>query len=185
MGSSFWSQHLAQLLRITPTRHNLYCMELFPFIVWQVCMIDINAVLSGTGNGEFVETMLRSNLIPSGDEHFLALGLATASLPSISAETLRSIIDFNRTVCILAAHLGLLSREIRENIAHYDLGNHPQPESLQTEILHGRQRILDLQARLRRAWITQMPAQLASSYNNEGLPEIVRGIYEHVSTSLS
>ena len=182
MGSSFWSQHLAQLLRITPTRHNLYGTELYPFIVWQVCLIDTNSVLSGTGNGEFVGTMLRSNLIPSGDEHPLALGLAIASLPSISAETLRSVIDFNRTVCILAAHLGLLSREIREKIAQYDTGNHPQPNPLQTDILHGRQRIMDLQARLRRTWITQMPAQLALSYNNEGLPEKVRGIYEHVST---
>lgn len=186
MGSSLWSQHLAQLLRITPTRHSLYGTEPYPFIIWQVCLIDINALLSGSGSGEFVEAMLRSNLIPAASEHPLAIGLTEASgVQYGDTELVLSILGVNRAVSILAARLGHLARDIRELLVRRRADDQSQVAASRIEIRNGQQQVLELQERLRRTWNNQLPAQLTSRYENQNVPERARGVFEHVWLPLS
>lgn len=61
-GLSLWSQHISQLLRIILLRRKLYGLEPYEFIVWWVASIDTHVVLSGMGNGTFVETMLHHDV---------------------------------------------------------------------------------------------------------------------------
>lgn len=68
-GSSLWAQRLAQLLRITLLRREFSGGERFPFIIWWICNIDLNALYSGAGRGDFVGAMLNNGMIPPPSFH--------------------------------------------------------------------------------------------------------------------
>lgn len=137
------------------------------------------------GNGDFIETMLRNNMLPSGmdpqnpyhtyDYKFPSRGLASPN----GHEALPSALAFHRRISILAAELGLLARDIRAE-------EKQNPDDTSYAIIQSRQeRIGVLQDTLRRTWNVQMPVSVASGYCNQILPVGARGIFEHVSDSLS
>ena len=182
---SLWPQHIDQLLRITLLRREMYGHEPCSFIVWWVASIDTHVVLSGMGNGEFVETMLRRNILASGmssqnpyhadDYNSPSCGLASPN----GYGALPSALAFHRRIVILAAELGLLARDIRaEEKQHPDDKNHAVMQSRN-------ERIGMLQDTLRRAWNAQMPVAVANGYCNQILPVGARGIFEHVSETFS
>ena len=184
-GLSLWSQHIGQLLRITLLRHEMYGHEPYSFIVWWVANIDTHAVLSGMGNGEFIETMLRNNVLPSGMDpqnpyHTYDLNCPSGGLASPNGHAaLPSALAFHRRISILAAELGLLARDIRAEEKH-------NPHDRSRAIMQSRQeRIGALQDTLRRTWNVQMPVSMASGYSNQILPVGARGIFEHVSGPFS
>ena len=144
-------------------------------------MIDINALLSGSGNGDFVEAMLRSNLIPAASEHPLAIGLTElGGVQYADMELVMSILEVNRAISILAAHLGQLARGIRENNLRRMGSDHSQAAALRAEIANRQQQVLELRERFRRAWNNQLPAQLTSHYKSHHVPERARGVFENV-----
>ncbi|CAF9933385.1 MAG: hypothetical protein ALECFALPRED_005580 [Alectoria fallacina] len=178
-GLSLWSQHIGQLLRITLLRREMYGHEPYSFIVWWVANIDIHVVLSGMGNGEYIETMLRNNMLASGmdpqnpyhtyDYNSPSRGLASQN----GHEALPSALAFHRRISILAAELGLLARDIRaEEKQNPDDRSHAVTQSRQ-------ERIGVLQDTLRRTWNVQMTVAVASGYGNQVLPVGARGIFEH------
>ena len=137
------------------------------------------------GNGDFIETMLRNNMLPSGmdpqnpyhtyDYKFPSRGLASPN----GHEALPSALAFHRRISILAAELGLLARDIRAE-------EKQNPDDTSYAVVQSRQeRIGVLQDTLRRTWNVQMPVSVASGYCNQILPVGARGIFEHVSDSLS
>ena len=159
----------------------MYGHEPYSFIIWWVVSIDTHVVLSGIGNGEFVETMLHNNLLASGmdsqnpgatNDHFSpSRGIVS---PSVH-EALPSALAFHRRISILAAELGLLARDIRAE-------EKQNPNDRSHLIIQSRhKRIAGLQDTLRRAWNVQMPVSVAKGYCNQVLPVGARGIFEHVS----
>ena len=182
---SLWPQHIEQLLRITLLRREIYGYEPYSFIVWWLASIDTHVVLSGAGNGVFVETMLRHNILPSGidpqnpydtyDYNTPSCGLASPK----HYEALPSALAFHRRITILAAELGLLARDIRTEEKH-----NPNDGSYAT-VKSRQERIGVLQDTLRRAWDVQVPVSVANGYCNEDLPIEARGIFEHVSVIFS
>ena len=60
--SNMWQHHSDQLLRIIIHRRQEYGIEAHDFIVWNICSIDIYALLSASGTGAFVESLLRQNM---------------------------------------------------------------------------------------------------------------------------
>ena len=101
-GSNLWSHHMARLTQISLMRISQFGSEHYPYIVWLVCNIDLYALLSGAGTGEFLKAMLDNNLVPSSvsqlypvapsghsviypEEHDTlpssTLGLSTSTLP--------------------------------------------------------------------------------------------------------
>ena len=183
-GMSLWQQHISQLLRIILLRRELYGIEPYAFIVWWVANIDIHVVLSGMGNGIFVETMLQNNLLPSGlepDGYHQPSSLSAATPTYLSALTplsssLPSALAFHRRICTLAAYLGLLARDLREE------ERRDPTNCCSTKTLAARQQrvsnVLDL---FRRTWSAQMPASVAGDYCNLVIPIGSRGLFEHVS----
>ena len=182
---SLWPQHIEQLLRITLLRREIYGHEPYSFIVWWLASIDTHVVLSGAGNGVFVETMLRHNILPSGMDpqdpyhtyHYNSPSCGLASPRRYKA--LPSALAFHRRITILAAELGLLARDIR-----IEEKQNPNDRSAAT-VKSRQERIGVLQDTLRRAWNVQSPVSVASGYCNEDLPIEARGIFEHVSVTLS
>ena len=159
----------------------MYGHEPYSFIVWWVASIDTHVVLSGMGNGEYIETMLRNNMLPSGMDpqnpyHTYDYTSPSCGIASPTGhEALPSALAFHRRISVLAAELGLLARDIRaEEKQNPDIKSHAVRQSRQ-------ERIGVLQDTLRRTWNVQMPVSVASGYCNQMLPVGARGIFEHVS----
>lgn len=179
-GLSLWSQHIDQLQRIILLRRDIYDHEPYTFIIWWVASIDTHVVLSGMGNGDFIETMLQQNMLPSGIDpqnpyHTFHDSPSDGSLAPIENGALPSALAFHRRISILAAELGLLARDLR---AEEKRSAHNRN---QTVARRRQERIGVLQDTLRRAWNVQMPVSVASGYCNQVLPVGARGIFEHVS----
>ena len=148
-------------------------------------MIDIYAVLSGSGTGEFVETMLKRNLIPNAIDHLPPVGLTGPStMYADEVDTMPQALEFNRAISILAARFGHLARRIRQGLAQRIHAAQPMTTSGHLEILRRQRRNEELQHELRRVWNTQMPTALTAGYRDANLPERVRGVFEHVSKFL-
>lgn len=137
------------------------------------------------GNGEFVEAMLRHNILPSGIEPQTSFRTYDNSPPSRCLtstndhEALPSALAFHRRMVILAAELGLLARDIRAE-------EKQNPDNRSHVVMQSRhQRIGAWQDTFRRAWDVQVPASMANGYSNQILPVGARGIYEHVSVNTS
>ncbi|KAG8525405.1 uncharacterized protein KY384_009049 [Bacidia gigantensis] len=177
-GLSYWAQHVSQLLQITLLRRKLYSTEPYNFIVWWIANIDTHVVLTGMGGGDYVSAMLRYRLLPTGigsdSQHTPQQNIMMSPPGASDAGALPSSLSFHRRICILAAELALLTRELRSE-ARQMLPNTPGPETIQ----HWHTRIESIQDRLRRTWNVQMPASVASGYCNQLLPVGARGIFEH------
>lgn len=63
-GSSLWSHYISQMLEITLLRQSALGVERFPFVIWWICNIDLYALLSGAGTGDYVKMVLGSDLLP-------------------------------------------------------------------------------------------------------------------------
>lgn len=132
------------------------------------------------GNGNFVETMLRRNLLPSGMDpqhpyHTLHSDPGNGLISPHDYEALPNALAFHRRLNILAANLGLLARDLRAE-------EKKDPRDRSQALINRRQeRIGLLQDSLRRTWKVQMPKSVEHGYCNELLPVGARGIFEHVS----
>ena len=180
-GLSLWSEHIDQLLRIVILRHNINGYEPYSFIIWWIAIIDTHVVLTGLGNGEFIESMLRRNMLPSGMDpqhpyHSFHSG-PTSIAPSREHEALPNSLAFHRRLTILAAEIGLLARDLRAE----EKGN--PDDSNELALRRRQEKIGTLQDTLRRTWNVQMPISVASGYCNQVLPVGARGIFEHVSVT--
>ena len=175
---SYWSSHISQLLKITLLRRRLLGTEQYSFVVWWIANIDIHVVLTGMGGGDYIEAMLRHKLLPSGlgsDLQHNPAGSPSVQHPMTTA--LPSSLAFHRRICILAAELSLLTRDIRREARNL-LPSQPNTET----IAHWQKRIGPLQDSLRRAWNVQMPDPTRHGADTHLLlPVAGRGIFEHVS----
>ena len=170
-GSNMWVQHINQLLRISLMRRDVFGGERYPFIIWWLCNIDIYAMMSGAGTGEFVGSMLKNDMMPPPSFHLYPLGLDGSSIIySEESETLPTILQLNYEVTVLAARLGLLAvelgnDELEQNLA--DAQRIPQLGSTNSRLRQGR--VYELQEAFRQLWTAPKIALLQQ--NIELLPK--------------
>ena len=153
----------------------------YSFVVWWVFSIDTHSVLTGSGRGEFVETMLAGDLLPSPE--IPTAGFSPRFSNSNSAQKTHStpsILDFHRVILILAARLGLLAQDLRQTSAQ---SRKRKAQSSHAERLRRRQRVEQLRDTLRRTWDHHANRYAAMGYGNEQVPVNARGVFEHVSPS--
>lgn len=175
--SNLWSQHLSTLLRITLLRRETLGGERFPFVVWWICNIDLDALFSGAGSGEFVGSMLTNDIIPPPSFHLYPLGLDGSSvLYAEELDALPTVLQLDYEVTILAARLAFLAHEFRHDTTMRDA------DALQkVQITRIRQsRIFELQEALRQLWLTQGVSMVSQNASN--LPVRPKQLYEHAST---
>ena len=143
-------------------------------------MIDTYAILSGTGEGQYTDTILTRDLLPSAIEQLMPMEAAAPStlVPKEYNKVLQ-VLECNRTISILAARLGYIARNIRQDYKQY-ASDLPPTTLIQVEIMRWQGQILELQDALRQCRL-QIRACQASSYLDEDLPDRARSVFEHVS----
>ncbi|OAG42177.1 hypothetical protein AYO21_03631 [Fonsecaea monophora] len=175
--SNLWSQHLLTLLQISLLRREALDGEVFPFVVWWICNIDLDALLSGAGSGGYVESLLNNDFIPSPSFHLYPLGLDGSSvLYADEVQVLPTILQLDYEVSILAMRLALLAREFRSDIT-FDGADVLQ----RNQIVRVRQsRIFELQEALRQLWVT--PAVMMVNQEVDSFPIRPKQLYEHAAS---
>ncbi|KIW42503.1 uncharacterized protein PV06_06048 [Exophiala oligosperma] len=175
-GSNLWSQHLSTLLRIALLRRDVFGGERYPFVIWWICNIDLDALFSGAGRGEFVGYMLQHDNIPGPSFHLHPLGVDGSSVVySGELESLPSILQLDYEVTILAVRLALLASEFRNDTTFATANYLHRAQAVQ--IRQGR--TFELQESLRQLWLN--PAVSMIGQMSHSLPERSRQLYEHAA----
>lgn len=151
-------------------RREVFGGERFPFITWWICNIDLYALFSGAGTGEFVGTMLENDMIPPPSFHLYPLGIDGSSIVyAEETETLPTILQLNYEVTVLAVRLGLLAAEMRRDAAaltfdNQEVGSHQRHVSTKIR----QRRVFELQEAFRHLWLS--PSILILGQQLEMLP---------------
>ena len=180
-GSNLWSSHLAQLLRISLLRREVFGGERFPFITWWICNIDLYALLSGAGRGEFVETMLKNDMMPPPSFHLYPLGMDGSSIVYAGeTDSLPTILQLNNEVTLLAVRLGLLAQELRRDATAMtfdgqETGSHQRHVSTKIR----QRRVFELQEAFRHLWVS--PSILMLGQQPGMLPPRSQQSFEHAN----
>ncbi|KAJ5083818.1 transcriptional regulator family: Fungal Specific TF [Penicillium angulare] len=142
-GSNLWSHHISRLLHIAFLRRSHFGCEPHPFIIWWICHIDLYALLSGAGDGEFVRAMLDHQMLP-GSECLLYPCVAEgfSVIYPEEHESLPVMMRLYADTFRLAAQLGFLASQLRRN----------KPTLPPSEFDHRSREINDLRQAFGRLW---------------------------------
>ncbi|KIW17714.1 hypothetical protein PV08_04909 [Exophiala spinifera] len=174
--SRLWSQHLSTLLRIALLRRDVFGGERYPFVIWWICNIDLDALFSGAGGGEFVGYMLQHDSIPGPSFHLHPLGMDGSSIVySGELESLPTILQLDYEVTILAVRLAMLAHEFRHDTTFASADYLHRVQAVQIR----QSRIYELQESLRQLWLNPAVAMIGQIGN--GLPERSIRLYEHAA----
>lgn len=146
-------------------------------MVWWICNIDLDALFSGAGSGEYVGWMLNGDLIPPPSFHLYPLGADGSSvLYAEEVDLLPTILQLDYEVTILSVQLALLAYEFRHDNTFplLDLNQKAQVTRIRQS------RIFELQEALRQLWVT--PTVTIVGSNIDALPDRARQLYEHAAT---
>jgi hypothetical protein len=178
-GSNLWAQHLAQLLRISLLRREVFGGERFPFITWWICNIDLYALYSGAGTGDFVGTMLNNDMIPPPSFHLYPLGMDGSSIMYVEeTDTLPIVLQLNYEVTVLAVRLGLLAKELKQEASQEPRGFSLHEQHV--DIRMRQSRILELQESLRQLWVA--PNIMLLGQRLDLLPRRSQQLFQHASS---
>jgi hypothetical protein len=176
--SNMWSQQLSTLLQISKLRREIYHGERYPFITWWICNIDLYALFSGAGRGDFVGTMLREEMIPPPGFHLYPLGPDGSSIVyADEITTLPAILQLNYEVTLLAVRLGLLAQELRHD-AMMNTSDDSHQRHFDTKLRLSR--VFELQESLRGLWIAESVILIGQQVNS--LPFRSKQLFEHASS---
>ncbi|KAJ6092919.1 transcriptional regulator family: Fungal Specific TF [Penicillium sp. IBT 16267x] len=125
-GSNLWSHHISRLLHISFLRRNHFGREPHPFIIWWICHIDLYALLSGAGDGEFVRAIIDHQILP-GSECLLYPSVAEgfSVIHPEEHDSLPVMMRLYADTFRLATQLGFLGAQLRREkqtlpIAEFD-----------------------------------------------------------------
>ncbi|KAJ5894395.1 hypothetical protein N7495_006086 [Penicillium taxi] len=115
-GSNLWSHHISRLLHISFLRREKFGREPHPFILWWVCHIDLYALLSGAGTGEFVRAIMDNHMLPGWESLLYPSGSEGYSViyPD-EHESLPVMMRLYADTFSLAAQLGFLAAQLRQD----------------------------------------------------------------------
>lgn len=144
-----WSYHMDTLLRMTLLRRSIHGAEKFFCVLWRTYRIDLDALLSGMGEGRFVGCMSRNSSSPLFSHHLLPFGLDGSSVvPPEKQDALLVTLQLDCEVTVLAARLGLLANEFRTDSTFDSLDPHSKAVAARMR----QSQNLELQEGLRQLW---------------------------------
>jgi hypothetical protein len=152
---NFLSNHLSTLTTVALLRHQT---ETFPFAVWWICRIDLDALLTDTGGGRFVQSLLECGALPDPDVYLYPLGPDGKSvIYDEELEDLPAVLRLENDVMMLFFRLGILAHEFRcKSILTTD---HAVIESCQRQTSQ-------LQQEMRGLWNTYCLSKKVENLNN-------------------
>lgn len=139
--------------------------ERYPYIIWFVCNIDLYALISGAGKGEFLKAMLENNMLP--DSKCQLYPLASSGYSVIYPEenaTLPHILQLYYDTFVLASRLAFLASDLRDV---------PSPTGGSSKWLY------EIRGHLQQLWNSADNHYLCQ--NMEALPQRPREIFQNVS----
>lgn len=172
---NIWVHHISTLLKITLLRQRIFGVERFPYIIWWICGIDLDALLSGMGPGEYVEYMMSNDLVPPPSYHLYPLGDDGSSVvyPE-ERESLPMALQLDYEVTLHAIRLGLLANDFT-NDTSYQAADQRQ----MSMILRIRQsRVSEIQEGLRQLWTAPRVQRLGRMQ----LPPRAQRVFHHAWT---
>lgn len=103
------------MLHIAFLRRSKFGHEPHPFILWWVCHIDLYALLSGAGTGEFVRAIMDNQMLP-GSECLLYPSMpgGYSMIYPDEHDSLPTLMRLYAESFTLAAHLGFLASQLRQ-----------------------------------------------------------------------
>ncbi|KAF7597422.1 hypothetical protein BBP40_003669 [Aspergillus hancockii] len=113
-GPNLWSHHISRLLDITFLRQSAFGMERYPFIIWWVCTIDLYALFSGAGAGEYVKTVTESNMLPGPESLLCFPSLNGFGVIDRREHDGLAIMHLYKDTFMLAVRLGLVAAEVKK-----------------------------------------------------------------------
>ena len=171
-----WSSHLSTLRSIIGQRREILETEPFPYVTWWICQIDINALLSGSGNGELIDELARHEMVPTSTELRESPKLLdSGSMFPESWDTMSEAWDLHSQMSLHAATIGHSSRQMRK-MAGRQPGTSPRRQAAERQ-----QQAARLRERLKQSWESQMPRFLPNVAKLDALSGGVRDILEYVS----
>lgn len=163
------------LLKIALQRRNTFQTEQFHFIIWWICKIDLEAIFSGIGAGEFISSMLDSESVPPPGYHLYPLGADGMSvIYQEERETLPTILQLDYEVTRLATRMAMLACEFRHDPNFRSL----DARQRDLTVRHWQSRVYEYQEALRQLWVS--PSVLALLQHT--LPFRSQRVYEHAFT---
>lgn len=155
--------------------------ERYPFLIWWLCNLDMNALFSGAGTGDFVGYMLKNDIVPPPSFHLYPLGIDGSSIVyGEETETLPKILQLNYDVTLLAVRIGLLARELRAEASEHAFTADMLSQGLQIDADLRRSRVQELQEALRQIW--DLPNTVRLEQQIEELPSRPRQVLEQASS---
>lgn len=130
-------------------RRRFFGGERFPFIVWWICNIDLDALLSGIGPGGYVGHMLKNDLIPPPSFHLYPLGVDGSSVvyPE-ETDTLPTVLQLDYEVMLHTVQLGMLAHEFRTDQSFYNANIQQRAINVKMR----QRRVYEIQENLRHLW---------------------------------
>jgi hypothetical protein len=145
--------------------------ERYPYIIWFVCNIDLYALISGAGTGEFLKAMLENNMLPDSKSQLYPLASSGYSViyPEENA-TLPHILQLYYDTFVLASRLAFLASELRDDKVCYDTSS---PTAASSKWLY------EIRGRLQQLWNSADNHYLCQ--HMESLPQRSCEVFQNVS----
>lgn len=164
-------------------RISTFGTERYPFIIWWVCNIDLNALLSGAGSGEFLGAILKNNMLPEPEFQLYPLGPDGYSViyPE-EADSLPAILRLHRETFILASRLGFLAAELRKGSLSPTFWDGSMSPTSFSDAIHQSNKLMDIQHGLKILWGSSNAVYLCQRMDS--LPQRSREILQQVSANV-
>jgi hypothetical protein len=168
-GPNLWSHHISRLLDFTFLRQSAFGMERYPFIIWWVCTIDLYALFSGAGTGDYIKTVTENDMLP-GPESLLSFTSADgfSVMDPQEHDGLAIILHLFKDTFMLAVRLGLVAADLKK----FSASDPYSPVGLQ-------QQGADLREEFKRLW--DSPNVRFWVDNHATLPKQLRSTLQQVS----
>ncbi|KAL4940809.1 hypothetical protein BDV06DRAFT_15216 [Aspergillus oleicola] len=102
--SNLWSHHMSRLVQLTLLRQTVAERERYPIIIWLICHVDLFALMSGTGSGEYVRAAIENHLL---SEAVSPLNTGPSMMQPGEYDVQPMIVRLYRECFYLASRLGL------------------------------------------------------------------------------
>jgi hypothetical protein len=154
-----WEFHCQRLLDIIRQRRQ-EGPESHSFLVWMICLVDTYALLSGAGQGTFVQSLARDDLAPTPTQCLPGLNPGQEVFFQDELPYFRTVLELNQEVVFIAVKVGEIARDIRAETSQRESGGQVSIEAKQTFVRGRRERAAMLQNLLRlssRIWADRYP----------------------------
>ena len=155
--------------------------EPYPAVLWWICKIDINALLSGCGKGEFIDDMMKTNEIPTVAALLQFPCIAMTDVAHAHGrEAITSTLTSYQKLFLIAAEIGQLARHLRQQSAmqRRSRGSRTSP-TLETQ---SRQQVSQLREKLKEFRYGGLPASPASRQRPQCISGQLQSILDQVSS---